>query len=383
MNTGPLIKTRCECLVTNVAHLTVNYIELILNPVSQCVAVGNPVTFTAAAEGRPIPTVQWQVSTNGGITWTNIPGATSNSLTFVKQPGTENNLYRAVFTNSCGTVTSASASTSLDPIIITLQPVSVCYVVGDPVTFTADATGYSTVQWQVSTNGGSTWTDLVGETTTSLNFIIAAGQQNNLYRAVFSGECSFDITNTATLFIYNETFTDNDGGYTVLNTGTPTNGGPWIYSAVNDRWEVHGSETGFASALRSPIISIPVNATLALTFNHIYNFQRGTGGNRAGGNVKISINGGAFSLVPLSSFFVNGYNYILSPGFNNPLEGQPAWSGQQLIESASAATLGVFTAGDTLQIEFDGGWGDEALRPSPNWTIDDVTVSCANSIELP
>ena len=30
------------------------------------------MTFTAAASGTPTPTVQWQVSTDGGVTFTDI-----------------------------------------------------------------------------------------------------------------------------------------------------------------------------------------------------------------------------------------------------------------------------------------------------------------------
>ena len=36
--------------------------------------------FTAAASGAPLPTVQWQLSTNGGGTWGNISGATTDTL---------------------------------------------------------------------------------------------------------------------------------------------------------------------------------------------------------------------------------------------------------------------------------------------------------------
>ena len=42
-------------------------------PASQTVTAGQTVTFTAAASGNPTPTVQWQVSTNGGATFTTSP----------------------------------------------------------------------------------------------------------------------------------------------------------------------------------------------------------------------------------------------------------------------------------------------------------------------
>jgi hypothetical protein len=80
-------------------------------PLSQSYTSGSTLTFTSAASGTPTPTVQWQLSLNGGGTWSNISGATSNSFT----SGTLNNLengweLRAVFTNSVGSVASNAAT---------------------------------------------------------------------------------------------------------------------------------------------------------------------------------------------------------------------------------------------------------------------------------
>ena len=85
------------------------------NPVSQTIVAGSSVTFTAAASGNPIPTVQWQVSTGGGA-FTNVSGATSTSYTFSATPAQTANEYRAVFTNSAGTtITSAATLTVQAP----------------------------------------------------------------------------------------------------------------------------------------------------------------------------------------------------------------------------------------------------------------------------
>jgi uncharacterized repeat protein (TIGR01451 family) len=81
-----------------------------LNPISQALAGGGSVTFTAGASGVPAPTVQWQVSTDGGATWNNIPNATSTSLTFTPTPSQSGYQYRAVFSNVCGMATTTSAS---------------------------------------------------------------------------------------------------------------------------------------------------------------------------------------------------------------------------------------------------------------------------------
>jgi hypothetical protein len=83
---------------------------LILSPTSQTVTAGQSVSFTASANGNPSPSVQWQVSTDGGSTWSNISGATSTiftlSTTTTSETGYE---YRAVFTNSLGSLTTMDA----------------------------------------------------------------------------------------------------------------------------------------------------------------------------------------------------------------------------------------------------------------------------------
>src|ERR1051326_9416424 len=65
--------------------------------------------------GNPVPTVQWQLSTDNGVTWTNISGATSTTLT-VTNPSVSagGNQYRAVFTNTCnGNQTATSNAATL------------------------------------------------------------------------------------------------------------------------------------------------------------------------------------------------------------------------------------------------------------------------------
>ena len=81
-----------------------------INPANQSVNVGQTATFTAAASGNPTPTVQWQVSTNGGTTFTNVAGATSTTLSFVTTAAQTGNKYRAVFTNSQGSATTTAAT---------------------------------------------------------------------------------------------------------------------------------------------------------------------------------------------------------------------------------------------------------------------------------
>jgi CSLREA domain-containing protein len=197
-----IVSGTCDS-VTKTATLNVNTAPVVTtNPASQTVISGN-ATFTAAASGIPTPTVQWQVSTNGGASFSNIPGATSTTLTFATNSGQNGNQYRAVFTNACGTATTSAATlTTCTPPVVTGSPSSVADAcVGQVVNFTASANGTPTptVQWQVSTNGGALFTNIAGATSNTLSLTASVALRNNQYRAVFTNACGSDITSAATL----------------------------------------------------------------------------------------------------------------------------------------------------------------------------------------
>jgi hypothetical protein len=192
---------------TGVATLTVQYAPTVTtNPSNKTVNAGQNVTFTAAATGNPTPTVQWQVSTNGGSSFTNIAGATSTTLTLSATTGSQNgSIYRAVFTNSVGSVTTANATLSVRYApIVTVNPTSQTVTAGQPVTFTAAASGNSTptVQWQVSTNGGATWTNISGATSTTFTLSTTTASENGYeYRAMFMNSLGSATTAVAVLTI--------------------------------------------------------------------------------------------------------------------------------------------------------------------------------------
>jgi len=83
-------------------------------PVNQTVNAGQTATFTAAATGSPTPTAQWQVSTDGGVTFSNLSGATSTTLSFTTAASQTGNKYRIVFTNTAGSVNSSAATLTVN-----------------------------------------------------------------------------------------------------------------------------------------------------------------------------------------------------------------------------------------------------------------------------
>lgn len=175
---------------SNPAILTVNTGPVItLHPVNQSVTAGQTATFTAASNGNPAPTVQWQVSTNHGSTWTNISGATSTTYSFTAHEADDGKQYHAVFTNSAGSATTDPATLSINKIpVITIQPSDLSLTAWHTASFTAGASGIPTpsVQWQVSSNSGNTWTNISGATSTTYTFTAQATDNGKQYRAIFT-----------------------------------------------------------------------------------------------------------------------------------------------------------------------------------------------------
>lgn len=104
------------------------------NPASVTLAARQTVTFTAAATGPYAPTVQWQVSVDGGNTFRNIPGATSTTYSFTASESQNGQQFRALFTSAGGSTPSNPAS-----ITVTTNLVAVLGKVVLPATAVAGA----------------------------------------------------------------------------------------------------------------------------------------------------------------------------------------------------------------------------------------------------
>jgi Ca2+-binding RTX toxin-like protein len=104
--------------------------------------------------------------------------------------------------------------------------------------------------------------------------------------------------------------------------------------------------------------------------------------------LKISINGGAYTLVPPSAYTFNPYNATLqtvAAGNTNPLAGQPAFTGADggsLFGSwgqsqVDLVALGV-QPGDTVRLRYDLGM--DGCNGLDGWYMDDVNVyACTNT----
>jgi PKD repeat protein len=163
-------------------------------PTDQAVPDGGTFTFSASASGTPVPTVQWQVSTDGGQSFADIPGATDAAYSATASLADNGSLYRAVFTNSEGSATT-------DPATLTVNPaapiVSLANDTGSSSTdkLTNDGTlnvsGLATgAAVEYSTDGGGTW---------DVGFTPAEGPNTVLVRQTVADYSSDATTFTFTL----------------------------------------------------------------------------------------------------------------------------------------------------------------------------------------
>jgi hypothetical protein len=129
------------------------------------------ITGTAATGGNPTTTYQWQSSTDGGTSWTNLTGETLVDY----DPGnlTTTTIFRRQDVNSCNSlytnIIEIIVYAPFDPGVIGVAQ-AICY--GETpnqlieITAPSGGSGSYTYQWQESNDGGvsNPWTDIVGET---------------------------------------------------------------------------------------------------------------------------------------------------------------------------------------------------------------------------
>ncbi len=171
-------------------------------PSNQTVCAGANATFTSASSTGGV-SYQWQVSTNSGSSWSNVAsGGTSASYTVNSTTTAQNNYqYRVIISTLCGTVTSNAATLTVNAApAISVSPASVSVCAGSSHTFSSTATGTNlTYQWQVSTNSGTSWSNVASGGTSATYQLtgITIGQNGYQYHVVVSGTCTPSATSAA------------------------------------------------------------------------------------------------------------------------------------------------------------------------------------------
>jgi large repetitive protein len=183
----------CQSIPSAVSTVTINpdiSISAQPAPVVECVSGTLPMSVTASG-GVGTLTYQWEVSTDGGSTYTAVTtgGTSATYIAPSTAPGVTH--YRVAISNAgngCQSITStATTVTVLDKptISVAASVTTVCVGGGTLLTATpANGTGTCVIQWQNSTNGGSTWSDIPAANGTT--YTTPALNSNTNYRAKYT-----------------------------------------------------------------------------------------------------------------------------------------------------------------------------------------------------
>lgn len=230
--------TRTNCATSTAA---LSFVPTVLTQ-PQSYAVCNtstaPITLTATfAAFSGTLTYQWYKDgvaiTNGG----DFSGATTTSLV-IQNPGSNLGSYKLTASTSCGSVdTNLANITALGTTQLLTQPaiVPTCNLLNENINLNVYAVGDSlTYQWQKSTNGGSTWTDIPLATSNSYTILAGSANEGDKFRITIDGSCGPGIvSDPATVDqIDSPTITEQPVGSEVCAGGTPppppiTSNGSW------------------------------------------------------------------------------------------------------------------------------------------------------------
>ncbi|MBT9491899.1 MAG: M4 family metallopeptidase [Paucibacter sp.] len=139
-----------------------------------------------------------------------------------------------------------------------------------------------------------------------------------------------------------------------------------------------GANQAGLQRVESPEITVPAGSSSPrITFDHWVATETGFDG----GNLKISVNGGAWTLVPAANFLYNPYNMTMTTaagGNDSPLAGQPGFSGTDggSVGGSWGRSIvnlaGFANAGDKVKLRFE--LANDGCGGNTGWYLDDVMV---------
>jgi hypothetical protein len=232
---------------------------IIWSAASTTFIAGSNNSFKVTATGTPLPTLSLQGTVPDGVTFTSNGDGTA---TLAGTPSVAGS-YPVTITASNGTLPNATqnfvlvvnaAGPDTAP-VVTTQPSSQTVTVGQAATFAAAATGAPppTVQWQQSTDSGSTFNNISGATGTSYTTAAATAAMNGYqYRAVFTNGIGSATSNAASLTVTaanhppvatgQSVTTAEDTAKAITVSGSDPDGDALTYSVVAG--PLHGALSG-------------------------------------------------------------------------------------------------------------------------------------------
>ncbi len=243
---------------------------LIVAPATQTVPANTTATFTATNGAGTAVDVQWQSSTDGS-TWTDIAGAADTSTLSFVASSTDAPYYRAVLTGTTDGDPSNTATLTVEVCgdispAITTQPAGTSVTAGQTATFTAAAVlqpcelGPISTAWQVSTDGGNTWTAIAGATTPTLTLTNTTLAQNGYeYRAAFGSPAASPVdTTAATLTVV------APAALPAVTSLLPSSGGAYSLVLIEGSNLAHATQVDFGAGHKAFFLGLGGHVILAL-----------------------------------------------------------------------------------------------------------------------
>jgi hypothetical protein len=243
-------------------------------PTSPPVATSVPVVVGVPQRGSPLTatqgawsgagnnyTYQWQRSPDGSV-WTNISGATGQSYTLGVADESDFVRLSVTATNPDGFSTSSSQPTN---VVVASPPVNTTApaIIGTPLrsaplaandgTWSGIGNTY-TCQWQRSTNGGTTWTNVPGAT--AFNYTVGVADEGAALRALITatnpdGAASRPTAATATVVAAPplNTVSPTISGAPLRGDALTTTQGAWtgLGNAYSNQWQRSADGTTWAN----------------------------------------------------------------------------------------------------------------------------------------
>jgi len=159
-----------------------------------------------------------------------------------------------------------------------------------------------------------------------------------------------------------------------------------------------GGDASSSTGLDSPEITIEDDASF-LSFTHFMQSEAGFDG----GNLKFSVDGGAFAIVPAAAFTFNGHSGAFGDGplidgvpdpvglgGNNtsPLAGEAAWTGSDQGEATGSwgttvVDIAALGAGKGQKVKFRWEFGQDGCGGNLGWFVDDTQVFYCSAVAPP
>lgn len=337
----------------------------------------------------PVPTVR-----NGNTYATycfyvaNLPTAGVLTLEFT-DPQTGIPAYRCSYDLKTGA--SVTIAVPCAPTIYT-QPQSQT-ICGNSASFTVEAAGVVSYQWQMSSNGGSSWsnvtgTDFTGVTTPTLNIANAASYSGYQFRVVLTGAATCGNTTSAisTLTAYPLPTASFAAGALVCGVGTVnlrvnfTGTGPWSFT-----YTTNGSSPVTVSNIASNPYFMAVSPTVTTTYGITAVNDRFCANNLASSPVTIivqqkptiTLSGSSVNYCYNASAGVASLNYSSTssnPNVYSISAGARAMPGFSVINNASlaASPISINIPAGTTPGTYDFNLRVALTTPSPGCASDNV-----------